>query len=213
MSIKVRVISDFLCPWCFVGAERLDRALNVLIQKGISVDVTWHSFLIEHRIPKGGMPFGEYMDKRWGAPHPYWLNDVEESSRVDDLHLRWNDVAVDTLEAHCCSEYVGKKYPDKQHVFHMALLRGNYVHNKNISNRDVIGQIADECGLNGKEIAAQTEFSRNDIYNLCQQFPDVNGVPDITFYQDGKQLFRYSGAQSTQWILRKLVDKKVISLA
>lgn len=210
MSLKVSVVSDFLCPWCFVGGIRLDRALDVLKEKKIPFQVTWHAFLIENRIPQGGMDFGTYMDKRWGAPHPYWLNDVEQSAEQDKMDLRWNDVAVDTFPAHCCSEYVAKHFPEKQHDFHIALLKGNYSQNRNISNTDVIGQIATECGLDGNAVANQTEFTRDDVSILCTKFPDVHGVPDVTFSKDGKKLFHYSGAQTTQWIIRKLMESGII---
>ncbi|OHT11057.1 DSBA oxidoreductase [Tritrichomonas foetus] len=210
LSVDVCVVSDFLCPWCYVGGVRLDRAIQYLKEKGIQTNVTWHAFLIEDRIPAGGMDFGKYMDRRWGAPHPYWLNDVENSAKADEMPLKWNDIAVDTFEAHCCSEYVGKHYPDKQHEFHMALLRANYEENKNISKREIIGQIASSVGLNGDEIAAQTEFKRDDIPRLCFMFPDVHSVPDVTFSSGGKKLFHYSGAQTTQWVLRQLVQNKII---
>ena len=210
MSIGVCVVSDFLCPWCYIGGIRLDRAIQHLKQLGIPTKVTWHTFLIEDRIPPGGMDFGTYMNKRWGAPHPYWLNDVEQSARADNMPLRWNDIAIDTFEAHCCSEYVAKYYPDKQHEFHMALLRANYEENLNISKRDVIGQVAAKCGLDGNKIATQDEFKRSDIPRLCFQFPDVHGVPDITFSQNGRTLFHYSGAQTTQWVLKQLKNYKVI---
>lgn len=202
--IKVSVVSDFLCPWCYVGGIRLDRALQFLQQQKIETHVDWHTFLIEDRIPPGGMDFKTYMDKRWGAPHPYWLVEVEESCRDDKMPLKWNDIAVDTFEAHCCSEYVAKHYPEKQHEFHIALLKGNYETNQNISNRDVIGKIATSIGLNGDEIAKQTEVKREDIPRYCCMFPNVHGVPDVTFFKDDKKIFHYSGAQTTQWILMQL---------
>ncbi|KAH0786229.1 DsbA family oxidoreductase [Histomonas meleagridis] len=209
-TVDVCVVSDFLCPWCYVGGIRLDRAIQALKESGVQAKVTWHTFLIEDRIPQGGMDFGTYMDKRWGAPHPYWLNDVEQSASADNMPLLWNDIAIDTFEAHCCSEYVGKHYPEKQHEFHIALLRANYEQNLNISKREVIGQVASKCGLNGDEVANQKEFTRQDIPRLCFEFPNVHGVPDITFSQNGKVLFHYSGAQTTQWILKQLKNCKVI---
>lgn len=207
--IKVQVVSDFLCPWCYVGGVRLDRAIQYLQQQKVPVQVTWHTFLIEDRIPKGGMDFGTYMDKRWGAPHPYWLNDVENSAKEDEMPLKWNDIAVDTFEAHCCSEYVSEHYPEKQHQFHMALLKANYEQNKNISLRNVIGEVASSVGLNGDEVANQKEFNRDMIPKLCFKFPDVHGVPDVTFYSGDQKLFHYSGAQTTQWILLQLKKHNV----
>ena len=208
--IRVQVVSDFLCPWCYVGGIRLDRAIQFLQQEKIPVQVTWHTFLIEDRIPKGGMDFGTYMDKRWGAPHPYWLIDVENSAREDEMPLKWNDIAVDTFEAHCCSEYVAKHYPEKQHQFHIALLKANYEQNKNISLRSVIGEVATSIGLDGNEIANQKEFNRDIIPKLCFKFPDVHGVPDVTFFADNKKLFHYSGAQTTQMIIMQLKKLNVI---
>lgn len=206
--MQVQIISDFLCPWCYVGAERLQKALTVLKDEaGIDSSVTWKAFLIESRIPDGGMAFGPYMKKRWGSSHPMWLLDVEDAAAKDKIPLKWNSFAVCSFAPLAASEYVERHYPDKQHEFHLALMRAYYRDDRNISEKSVIGEVAEECGLDKSEIASQTEVTRDDVYKIYSSIHGVSGVPYVTFFFGGKPILSYSGAQSTQWIVKNLLSR------
>lgn len=206
--MQVQIISDFLCPWCYVGAERLQRALTILKDEaGVDSSVTWKAFLIESRIPDGGMPFEQYMKKRWGSSHPMWLLDVEDAAAGDKIPLKWNSFALCSFTPLAVSEYVGRHYPDKQHEFHLALMRAYYRDDKNISEKDVIGEVAEACGLDKSEIAFQTEVTKDDVYKMYSSIRGVSGVPDVTISFKGKPIMRYSGAQSTQWIVKNLLSR------
>lgn len=64
-SLHVEVIADFVCPFCFIGKRRLDQALEAV--EGPS-DVSWYPYQLNPEIPKDGLPFDEYLTRRFGSP-------------------------------------------------------------------------------------------------------------------------------------------------
>lgn len=62
-TLRVEVIADFVCPFCFLGKRRLDEALKAV--KGPS-DVSWYPFQLNPEIPPEGLPFNEYLAQRFG---------------------------------------------------------------------------------------------------------------------------------------------------
>ena len=61
--LNVEVIADFVCPFCFIGKRRFDDALKAV--RG-PVDVTWYPFQLNPEIPAEGLPFPEYLARRFG---------------------------------------------------------------------------------------------------------------------------------------------------
>jgi predicted DsbA family dithiol-disulfide isomerase len=63
--IEIDVISDVMCPWCYIGKRRLEKALAML--PGIEVDIRWRPFQLDHTIPEGGMDRQEYLRNKFGS--------------------------------------------------------------------------------------------------------------------------------------------------
>lgn len=64
-SLHVEVIADLVCPFCFIGKRRLDQALKAV--EGPS-DVSWYPYQVNPEIPKDGLPFDEFLTRRFGSP-------------------------------------------------------------------------------------------------------------------------------------------------
>ena len=74
-SVAVDVVSDVVCPWCFIGQKRLDRAIASL--DGIDVVVNWRPFQLDPSIPAGGVERKQYMRAKFG-----------DDGRLRDIHAR-----------------------------------------------------------------------------------------------------------------------------
>jgi DSBA-like thioredoxin domain len=77
MTISVDVTSDVICPWCFIGKRRLEKAVAAW-QAGHDVRVRWHPFQLNPRIPKGGMNRKEYRTTKFGS----WERSLELDAQV-----------------------------------------------------------------------------------------------------------------------------------
>ncbi|TIL79300.1 MAG: disulfide bond formation protein DsbA, partial [Mesorhizobium sp.] len=74
-SITVDVVSDVVCPWCFIGQKRVDKA--IAMAGDIEVHVRWRPFQLDPTIPPGGMDRRQYMIAKFGS-----------EERIRQIHAR-----------------------------------------------------------------------------------------------------------------------------
>jgi predicted DsbA family dithiol-disulfide isomerase len=65
MTLTVDVISDVICPWCYIGKRRLEKAITWFA--GRQVPVRWHPFQLNPQMPKGGMDRKQYRTAKFGS--------------------------------------------------------------------------------------------------------------------------------------------------
>jgi predicted DsbA family dithiol-disulfide isomerase len=73
-SLEIEIVSDVICPWCYIGKRRLEKALS-LIGDGISPTITWRPFQLNPEMPEGGMARAEYRRRKFGS--------VERGAQLD----------------------------------------------------------------------------------------------------------------------------------
>ena len=64
---RIDVISDAICPWCYIGKRQLERALAMLAEKGLQFDVAWHPFQLNPDMPAEGWDRKEYRIQKFGS--------------------------------------------------------------------------------------------------------------------------------------------------
>ena len=64
--IQIDLFSDVICPWCFIGKRRLERALNQ--RSNPDVDISWRAFQLNPDMPKTGMHRDHYLEAKFGGP-------------------------------------------------------------------------------------------------------------------------------------------------
>jgi predicted DsbA family dithiol-disulfide isomerase len=64
---RIDVISDAICPWCYIGKRQLERALALLAEKGLHFDVAWHPFQLNPDMPAQGWDRKEYRIQKFGS--------------------------------------------------------------------------------------------------------------------------------------------------
>jgi 2-polyprenyl-6-methoxyphenol hydroxylase-like FAD-dependent oxidoreductase len=78
MALTVDVISDVICPWCYVGKRRLEKAINALAGRH-EVRVRWHPFQLNPQMPKGGMDRKDYRTAKFGS----WQRSLALDAQVE----------------------------------------------------------------------------------------------------------------------------------
>ena len=73
-DLEIEIVSDVVCPWCYIGKRRLEKALS-LVGDGISPTLTWRPFQLNPDMPEGGMPRAEYRKRKFGS--------VERGAQLD----------------------------------------------------------------------------------------------------------------------------------
>ncbi len=153
MALTVDVISDVICPWCFIGKRRLEKAIAAL---GVPVKVRWLPFQLNPTMPKEGISRREYRTKKFGS----WERSQELDARVIAVGKEEGiDFAFDriertpnTLDAHrliWLAEVEGI-----QDAVVEALFRAYFTDGRDISNQQTFLDVVAEAGLDRVQVEA-----------------------------------------------------------
>lgn len=151
--IRLDIISDVACPWCYVGKGYLDRALEARL--GHPLRIEWHPFQLNPEMPAGGMDRMAYMEAKFGSRqnivrvHEPLLAHAEKAGVVFDLPAIKR--APNTLDAHRLIHWAGLE--GQQTPMVSALFRAYWREGRDIGDRAVLADLAEQVGLDRAMIA------------------------------------------------------------
>ena len=197
MSLAVDVISDVICPWCYVGKRRLEEAVAALDGP---VKVRWLPFQLNPAMPKEGVSRREYRTRKFGS----WERSQELDARVvavgqsEGIPFAFDRIerTPNTLDAH---RLVGlAERQGVQVAVVEALFRAYFTEGRDISHRQTLLDVVAGAGLDrhGAEAVLNSDGGLEPVKEadtLARQFR-VEGVP--FFIIDGT--FTLSGAQQPE---------------
>ena len=98
-AIAVDVVSDVVCPWCYVGQKRLEKAIALLGE--VEVRVRWRPFQLDPAAPAAAVPIGDYLERRFGRAARDMTATVSEAAAGEGLVFDWEHaLAANTFTAH-----------------------------------------------------------------------------------------------------------------
>jgi predicted DsbA family dithiol-disulfide isomerase len=200
--VQIEIFSDVVCPWCFIGAQRLE---HVLAERKLDADVTFRTFLLDPNTPEEGKNVPEMIRMKYGRdPAPMFAR-VEAEARKSNIPLvsakqpmSWNTVRAHTLLRHAIP--LGT-----QRALAKALFETNFLDGKNISDPAVLVDLATNHGFT-KERAAEliadaTELAITKKEHDVPRRLGITGAPFFIF--NGK--IGVSGAQPEE-VFRQVLD-------
>ena len=150
-ALHVEVIADFVCPFCFLGKRRLDKALEAV--EGPS-DVSWYPFQLNPDIPLEGQPFDEFLEQRFGgaANLAPVLEQLAAQGRADGVRFAWDKIrhVPNTLPLHQLVQHAAGVGAD-QAALGDDLMSAFFEEGRNIGERDVLVDIARRHGIRGRD--------------------------------------------------------------
>ena len=182
--LTIDIVSDIVCPWCYLGEKRLEAALA---EEPQPVQVRWRPYQLDPTIPEGGLDRAEYMAKKFGRDGR--LETVHDKlTRLGaevGVSFAFNKIkrSPNTLDAHrlirwALSAGVQARVVDR--LFEVYFAEG-----RDIGDRGVLSEIAGECGLERALVdelltnAADVDLVREEIAEA--QAIGVSGVPFFIF--------------------------------
>ncbi|NDR58174.1 DsbA family oxidoreductase [Aliiruegeria sabulilitoris] len=204
--IKLDILSDPICPWCYIGKTLLFSALEQRPDHGFEIE--WHPFQLNPDMPKAGMDRREYLETKFGGKQQA----VEVYSRIaeaaESAGLKIDFAAIqrtpNTLDAHRLIHWAGLEGRQTEVV--QSLFDAYFLQGRDIGDRDVLADLADSAGLDAAVIRrlldgdADAEDIRARDANARER--GVTGVP--TFIIANQHVV--PGAQQPDlWI--RLVDE------
>jgi predicted DsbA family dithiol-disulfide isomerase len=197
----VEVWGDFICPWCWIGKQRFEAALNLFEQRD-SVQIVHRAFrLMPGMNPQ---PLSQMMQQRFGASaHVQMISDVTRTAKSDgmDCHLD-NALAGDTYDAHRLVRYAAQQADEAPLVG--MLYAAYFTQQKSIFDQEQLIRLAAAAGIDPEGARAvlasnaHAEEVEADLRML--QSAGISGVP--FFALDGR--VGVSGAQSSDHFLAAL---------
>jgi predicted DsbA family dithiol-disulfide isomerase len=179
-KIEIDVISDVICPWCFLGKRRLDKALALV--DDIAVEVNWRPFFLDPTIPKEGISRLDYMMGKFGAERLKTIHDpLIAAGKEDGVPYEFNKITrtPNTLDAHRLirwSHPLGKQSDVAERLF-MAYWNAGL----DVGDHAMLVQIAGDAGMDKTEVAQKLE-NGTDVDAVSDEVGHaarmgVNGVP------------------------------------
>jgi len=167
-QLKIEVVSDVICPWCYIGKRRLEKAL-ALLDGELSAEVRWLPFQLNPGMPREGMPRAEYRKAKFGSVERGRQLDARVAAEgkgegiefaFDRIDRTPNTVAAHALVGLAQEQGSGEAVVD-------ALFRAYFEQAIDIGDAAVLAEIARRCGVSGwprqesgKEVALLEESLR-----------------------------------------------------
>ena len=209
--LTIDIVSDVVCPWCYIGKRKLEAALALPEAADLPpLQIRWHPFQLNPDLPEAGMPRKQYLEEKFGGP----ARAAEIYARVHaagaavglDLNFDAIKQQANTLAAHALIAFAQedkRNGPDNAvgNQIKERLMQAYFVEGRFIGSLDVLAQIAVEAGLDGDAARAYMgdPANRAAVAQADAQARQrgVGGVPFFIF----NQKVAVSGAQDPQTLL------------
>ncbi|RLJ41837.1 putative DsbA family dithiol-disulfide isomerase [Litoreibacter meonggei] len=196
--IKLDIISDVICPWCYIGKAHLDRALEAAPDHPFTIE--WHPFQLNPTMPAGGMDRREYLEHKFGgkegAVRVY--GQIAEAAEAAGLDIDFGAIqrTPNTINAHRLIHWAGLE--GRQTAIVSKLFKAYFKEGLDIGDTEVLLDIA-EAAETDREMVARLLATDQDVDGIRARDANarergVSGVP--TFIVANQHVL--SGAQQPQ---------------
>jgi predicted DsbA family dithiol-disulfide isomerase len=203
---RIDIVSDAICPWCYIGKRQLERALALLASEGLSFSVHWNPFQLNPDMPKEGRDRIAYRAVKFGSAERARELDERVASAAAGVGLSFRQDLMlrtpNTLDAHRLIWLAGKE--GVQDGVMEAVFAAYFTQGQDIGDSAVLANCAAEAGMDRASVA---DFLAGDVAanemlaaDRAAREADVNGVP--AFFLDGYSLF--SGAMPAETMAEAL---------
>jgi predicted DsbA family dithiol-disulfide isomerase len=195
-TITIDIVSDTVCPWCYVGKRRLERALAAK-SEDIKVMVGWRPFQLNPEMPEDGMDRRDYLEAKFGGKEgaKKVYSAIEEAGKSEELDFDFSGMArqPNTINSHRLIDFAGKEGKQDQVV--EALFQAYFLNGRDIGDVDELVSVAVDADLDETATRSYLE-SDEDVERIREEDAHarqmgVQGVPCFII----NRKYAISGAQ------------------
>ena len=198
--LTIDVVSDVVCPWCFIGKRRLEQALE--LRPDIPVEVRWHPYFLNDWVPREGISRDEYLTTKFGSPERYKgiAGRVVQAAQAEGLTYNPGKISrqPNTLDCHrliMWARNTGKAAEMKQRLMELYFTEG-----ADLTDREVLVKAAADCGMD-TDITRDLLASDRDVDRVSAEADQakqagIEGVPCFIF----GGVLAVSGAQDPAYL-------------
>jgi predicted DsbA family dithiol-disulfide isomerase len=209
MALAIDIVSDVVCPWCYIGKRRLEGALELYRERrpdAPAPEVTFHPFELNPDLPREGIARADYVAKKFGA-RGYSAHDrLVHAGAPLGIAFAFDKIArqPNTLAAHALIEAARKK--GLQPAVKEAMLKAFFVEGLDLTDAETLVRVAAEAGLDRE--AAEAALADESLRSAVAEEEEkaramgVNGVPFFIF--NGR--IAVEGAQGPEVLLEAMLE-------
>ncbi|CAJ2508976.1 Uu.00g140020.m01.CDS01 [Anthostomella pinea] len=213
-NFNIKIISDTVCPWCYVGKKRLDRAIDLYRKvypggRDDTFTITWAPFYLDPTSPKVGIPVLERMAQRFGTERLAALQQrLTLVGREEGIDFSFNGRIGNTRDSHRLIQLGKTKGSEVENRVVLELFRSYFEGDGDITSHATLVAAAEKAGLVGDEVRDWLETGKGgeevdgeveEAYAL-----GIHGVPHFTI--QGKRVV--DGAQDAQILMAEFAKIK-----
>ncbi|MDH4080794.1 MAG: DsbA family oxidoreductase [Nitrospira sp.] len=147
-TLQIEVYSDVICPWCYVGKRRLERALQQL-DGGLKAEIHWRPFQLNPTMPQQGMDRRVYLETKFGSLRVFeeMEQHLLEAGKTEQIPFAFGKIVrtPNTFQAHRLIWYAGQQ--GHQDAIVNELFKGYFEEGFDIGSASVLTELADRAGL------------------------------------------------------------------
>ena len=198
--VRLDIVSDVVCPWCYIGKRRIENALALVTD--VPVEVHWRPFFLNPWVPREGISRDEYLTAKFGSPEAYKGIAGRVVAAAGEEGLSYHPELVkrqpNTIDCHrliLWSGQTGDPARMKQRLMELYFAEG-----ADLSDPKVLIQAAVDCGMDGdlvrRLLASDADVDRIEGEANSAKEAGIDGVPCFVF--GGSVIV--TGAQSPEYL-------------
>jgi predicted DsbA family dithiol-disulfide isomerase len=199
-KLTIDVISDVVCPWCYIGKRLLEQA--IALKPDIPVEVHFRPYFLNPWVPPEGMSREDYLIAKFGSVERYNSNNNRVVEAAAAIGLNYDRDRIkrqpNTLDCHrliLWAQEVGKAAAMKQRMMELYFSEGG-----DLSQSEVLVGAAVDCGMNAEQVRARLA-SRQDVERVEREAQSAKeaGIDGVPCFIIGGTI-ALSGAQPPEYL-------------
>ena len=195
--INIKVISDTICPWCYIGKKQLEKAINKI--DNIEFDISYKPFQLDPTMPTDGVDRKRYIDRKFGEDTAKEVgNKIKEAGKLVGIEFNYENITKtpNTLNSHRILKWAEKE--NKQEEALELLFYSYFTEGRDIGNNEELVKIAKKLGLNPKKIeknlVSDIDIKEIELEEWSYRDLGIAGVP--TYILEDNMII--TGSQSSE---------------
>ncbi|KAI4122730.1 MAG: hypothetical protein LQ338_005644 [Usnochroma carphineum] len=202
-DFKISIVSDTVCPWCYVGKNKLDRAISLYKSAHPNTtdtfSTTWFPFYLNPGAPKTGVDKRQYYTAKFGPERtPMIFDRLTSVGKPVGIDFKFGGKTGNTRDSHRLIQLAKTKGPEMQTKVVEELFRSYFEEEGDITSHDVLAAAAVRAGLDESEVKDWLGSDKGgkevDKEVMEAQMKAISGVPHVTI--QGK--YDIGGAQDPE---------------
>ncbi len=199
-SVKVDVVSDVVCPWCYIGKHRLEAALALV--PDVDVAINWRPYFLNPWIPREGIDRRTYLETKFGSAEHYAAiaQRVAAAAAMEGLRFAPDKIARQPNTIDCHRLILWSRSASDPAKVKQRLMELYFAEGADLSDPNVLIAAAAACGMDGELVrrllASDADAARIESEATSAKEAGIDGVPCFIF--GGSVVV--TGAQSPEYL-------------